>query len=110
MEKKFLLIDKAEAVALVDILEKAAFPYLQRYPKKAYIDLLDDLYYILDPKRYDELNQPCALGTCASPEWACYTCPFANRRPFPEGMKLKAKQIYRKEIKVDLMYRQFKGV
>lgn len=110
MDKKFLIIDKFEAEALVHVLEREAFPYLQFYPKKAFIDVLDDLYYILDPKRYDELNQPCALGTCAAPEWSCYNCPFANRRPFPENMKMKAKAIYKREIQIDLYYRQFKGV
>lgn len=107
--KKLIIINTEDVADIVFVLESRAIPSGIRYAHKGCINLLDDLYYILDPERWNELNQPCALGTCANPEWTCNTCPFANRRPFSEKLKYVAKSNYKREHEANLYWRRFKN-
>ena len=107
MGKKLLVINTEDVADVVSVLESKAFTPGTGATHKGCINLLDDLYYIADPKRWNNLNQPCALGTCASPEWTCYTCPFANRRPFSENIQRRAKAHYKREHEAILYWRRF---
>lgn len=107
MGKKLLVINTEDVADVVSVLESRALAFGTCSIHKGCINLLDDLYYILDPKRWNKLNQSCALGTCASPEWTCYKCPFANRRPFSESLQRRAKSTYRREHEALMYWRRF---
>ena len=105
--KKLIVINTEDVADIVYVLESRAICSGTRCTHKGCINLLDELYYVLDPKRWNQLNQPCALGTCANPEWTCYTCPFANRRPFSENLQRIAKATYKREHEAILYWRRF---
>lgn len=110
MKKELIVINAEDASEVASVLESKVFTAGMKCPNKGVINLLDALYYIMDPTHEDKLFQPCALGTCASPEWTCYTCPFANRRPFSENLRIRAKVHYRKEMGLLLLYRRYKKI
>lgn len=95
--KKLLIIDSEDMEDVISVLESRVLTAGTRFPHKPCINLLDNLYLTLDPKHWKEKKQPCALGTCASPEWTCNKCPFANRRPFSENLQWRAKAHYKRE-------------
>ena len=100
-------IDTEDAAAVASILESEAFTAGLKYPNKGCINFLDELYYIVNPQHGKKLFQPCALGTCASPEWTCNKCPFANRRPFSENLQRRAKAYYKRELEAILYWRRY---
>ena len=104
--KKVLVINLEDVADIVSVLESRVLAFGTCSIHKGCVNLLDDLYYIQDPKRWNKLNQSCALGTCASPEWTCNTCPFANRRPFSVILQKKAKLTYKTEHEAILYWRR----
>ena len=106
--KKLIVINTEDVADIVYALESKAITAGTISPHKGCINLLDDLYNVIDPKRWNELNQPCALGTCANPEWSCYNCPFANRRPFSEKLKRMAKSTYKREHEAIMYWRLYR--
>lgn len=107
MDKVMLLIYTEDVADVVSVLESRAFTPGTGATHKGCINLLDQLYYAVNPVRYGILKQPCALGTCASPEWTCNKCPFAYMRPFSENLQRRAKAHYKREHEAILYWRRF---
>lgn len=105
--KKVLVINIEDVADIVSVLESRVLSFGTCCIHKGCVNLLDELYYIQDPKRWNKFNQSCALGTCASPEWTCNKCPFANRRPFSEILKSRAKSTYQREHEAILYWKRF---
>lgn len=106
--KTYLVHIKLEDVAdVVSVLESKVFTPVTGSIHYGCINLLDELYYIVDHERDVKLKQPCALGTCASPEWTCNKCPFANRRPFSENFQRRAKAHYKREYEAIMYWKRY---